>query len=104
MFSQPKATLASQLAARWKGRKFKKLLVSTGSSDENGAMLKWAHDTFGVKEFIVAGTPKMLSFDPKQLAKLAKLHCTIKICPVENAVLHAKFYWFIVDPENWTKV
>ncbi len=36
LYSQPGNTLARQLAARWSGRRFKKLMVATGSSDDRG--------------------------------------------------------------------
>ncbi len=91
LYSQAGSTLAQQLEARWSGRRFEKLLIATGSSDDKGAMLRWAHDTFGVTEVIVAGTVSSLSFDP---ALLDALPCTVRIKAIEAPFLHAKFYWF----------
>jgi hypothetical protein len=91
LYSQAGNSLARQLAVRWSGRRFKKLLVSTGSSDDRGAMFRWAHDTFGVTEVVLAGTPSSLSLDPKQIEKLP---CVVRIKPIEEGFLHAKFYWF----------
>lgn len=91
LYSQSGSTLAHQLAVRWSGRRFKKLFVATGSSDERGAMLRWAHDTFGVTQVVLAGTPSALSLEPKYLEKLP---CEIRIKAVEDGLLHAKFYWF----------
>lgn len=91
IYSQAGSTLAQQLAARWRGRRFEKLSVATGSSDDKGAMLRWAHDTFGVTEVIVAGTVSSLSFDPTLLDALP---CTVRIKAIEAPFLHAKFYWF----------
>lgn len=91
LYSRSGSTLAKQLAARWSGRRFKKLFVATGSSDDRGAMLRWAHDTFGVTQVVLAGTPSALSFEPKRLEKLP---CDIRIKAVEDNLLHAKFYWF----------
>lgn len=91
LFSQFGSTLAQQLAARWNGRRFKKLYVATGSSDDRGAMLRWAHNTFGVSQVVVAGTLSALSLEPKRLEKLP---CEVRIKAIEEGFLHAKFYWF----------
>ena len=91
LFSQTGSTLAQQLAARWNGRRFNKLFVATGSSDDKGAMLRWAHVTFGVTQVVVAGTPSALSFEPKRLELLP---CEVRFKAIEEGFLHAKFYWF----------
>lgn len=91
LYSKPGNTLSQQLAKRWRGRRFRKLLVATGSSDDRGAMLQWAHDTFGVTEVVLAGTPSALSLEPKRLAKLS---CNVRIKAIKDGFLHAKFYWF----------
>lgn len=91
LHSLPTVPLATQLESRWQGRKFSKLSILTGSSDEQGAFIKWAHNTFGVKKVVVAGTVGSLSFDPK---KLSNLPVEVRIIPVEGEMLHAKFYWF----------
>lgn len=91
LFSQGNLPLATQLAARWSGRKFSKLTILTGSSDRQGAFIKWAHDRFGIEKVVVAGTVASLSFGPHELAKLP---VEVTILPVEGDLLHAKFYWF----------
>lgn len=91
LYSHIGSTLAQQLAARWSGRRFSKLFVATGSSDDRGAMLRWAHDTFGVTRVVLAGTPSALSLEPKHLEKLP---CEVRIKGFEDGLLHAKFYWF----------
>ena len=91
LYSHSGSTLAQQLAARWSGRRFTKLFVATGSSDDRGAMLRWAHDTFGVTQVVLAGTPSSLSLEPKRLEKLP---CDVRIKGFEEGLLHAKFYWF----------
>lgn len=91
LFSQANLPLATQLAARWVGRRFNKLTILTGSSDQHGAFIRWAHDTFGIEKVVVAGTIESLSFDPMALTKLP---VEVRILPVEGELLHAKFYWF----------
>ena len=85
-------SLASQLAQRWSGRKFKEVKILTGSTDESGTFLKWAHETFGITHATVALTPASASFVVEELAKLPlELHL---IAAPSNRPLHAKFYWF----------
>jgi hypothetical protein len=92
LVGMPNEPLAPQLADRWRGRRFDKLFLCTGSTDVDGAFLAWANRTFGIKEVIICLTPAYASFDP---AKLAKLPLDIRIIPAEpKQYMHAKFYWF----------
>lgn len=84
--------LATALAQRWAGRKFDELRILTGSTDESGAFLRWAHATFGIKRAVIALTPAMASFRPE---KLADLPMELRLIPASpSRLLHAKCYWF----------
>lgn len=84
--------LATALAQRWAGRKFEELRILTGSTDESGAFLRWAHATFGIKRAVIALTPAMASFRPE---KLANLPLDLRLIPASpSRLLHAKCYWF----------
>jgi hypothetical protein len=84
--------LADDLALRWAGRQFTDLRLMTGSTDEDGRFLKWANETFGVKNVTIYMTPANASFDP---SKLDQLPMNISFLPgPTDAMLHAKFYWF----------
>lgn len=84
-------SLASQLLNRWGGRRFDQVLIYTGSSDENGAFLKWLHDNFGTRQSVVVASEGNISFLKRKIDEL----------PMEIAVkrlaghrpIHAKFYW-----------
>jgi hypothetical protein len=84
-------SLASQVLARWSERRFDQVLVYTGSSDENGAFLKWLHDNFGVSRSLVVASERNISFLRQQLEALPL--STIVKRPVRCAPMHAKFYW-----------
>lgn len=85
-------SLAPALAQRWAGRQFDEVKILTGSTDESGAFLRWAHSTFGVKRATVALTPSSASFIPD---KLADLPLKLRIIPATtDRSMHAKFYWF----------
>lgn len=85
-------TLASQLRARWRGRRFEKLQVCTGSSDVDGAFLRWACTTFGVETVDICVTPARASFSIQALKRLpAKVRVFIAEPP---RLMHAKFYRF----------
>ena len=87
----PDRPLAPQLAERWRGRRFRKLSLCTGSTDTDGAFLSWAHETFGIKEATICLSPAFASFDP---ARLSKLPFDIRIIKAEpEQLMHAKFYW-----------
>ena len=92
LFGTPDRPLAPQLADRWRNRKFDELRLCTGSTDRDGAFLRWAHETFGVKRVVVCVSPAYASFDP---ARLKKLPVDVKIVkPPEGQMMHAKFFWF----------
>lgn len=92
LIGMPAHPLATQLAARWTGRRFDELHLCTGSSDIDGAFLNWAHRTFGIKRAILYLSPAYASFDPTRLARLPFEIRIIAASP--NKRLHAKFYWF----------
>jgi len=92
LHSRRDTPLARQLAQRWAGRRFDTVRILTGSTDQSGAFLRWAHTTFGIKRAVVALTPSMASFDPAQLSDLP-IELTL-IAAQPDRPLHAKFYWF----------
>jgi len=84
--------LAEQLLERWSNASFQRVKILTGSSDKNGALLKWLVENFNVKEAIIGISPEQSSFDPKSLSKLP---LKIKILPMPFLPInHAKFIWF----------
>ncbi len=87
-----RATLATQLKRRWGGRRFTSLTMLTGSTDVDGALLRWASETFGVEEATVILTPARASFDASALARLP---IRVRIAPFDrgNMPLHAKVLW-----------
>ncbi|MDN3277849.1 hypothetical protein QWJ07_26535 [Frankia sp. RB7] len=92
LLGMPGRPLAPQLAQRWQGRRFKTLKMYTGSTDVDGAFLRWAHDTFGLKKATICLTPSFASFDAKQLAKLPLEVRFVERDPKRR--VHAKFCWF----------
>jgi hypothetical protein len=84
--------LGPVIAKRWVGRRFDEVKILTGSTDESGAFLRWAHTTFGVTRATVVLTPPSASFDPAQLKNLP-LELRLIVAPTDRP-LHAKFYWF----------
>lgn len=92
VYSRQGRALAPELAKRWVGRRFDEVKILTGSTDESGAFLRWAHTTFGVKRATVVLTPSSASFDHTQLSNLP-LDLNIIIAPSDRP-LHAKLYWF----------
>lgn len=92
LYSKKGRTMAQALAERWAGRRFTEMRIFTGSTDENGAFLRWANQTFGVRKAVVAVTPSQASFLPK---KLANLPLEVRVIPMQGPPpLHAKFYYF----------
>ena len=84
--------MAEALAERWAGRRFTEMRIFTGSTDESGAFLRWANQTFGIRKAVVALTPSQASFLPK---KLANLPLELRVIPMHGPPpLHAKFYYF----------
>ena len=92
LYSNKDRTLATALAERWAGRSFSEMRVFTGSTDEGGAFLRWAHQMFGIRKAVVALTPSQARFSPE---KLVDLPLELRIIPMPGPVpLHAKFYYF----------
>lgn len=92
LYSRKGRTLAEALAERWSGRRFNEIRIFTGSTDESGAFLRWANQTFGVRKAVIALTPTQASFRPK---KLANLPLDVRVIPMQDPPpLHAKFYYF----------
>ena len=92
LYSTGNLALAPAIAQRWAGRQFSEVRILTGSTDESGAFLRWAHRTFGVERAVVALTPPQASFS---LEKLADLPLELRLIPVAASTpLHAKFYFF----------
>lgn len=92
LLGTPTRPLAPQLAERWQGRKFDELRLCTGSTDRDGAFLRWAHDTFGVRRALVCVSPGYASFDASRLKKLPLDVQFVK--PKDGRMMHAKFFWF----------
>jgi hypothetical protein len=91
LISGSAGTLAEQLGRRWRNRRFDRASVLTGSTDQNGAMLRWLIATFGVRKIIVGLDPARSAF---QASKLEKLPATVKIVPLKSyPVPHAKLIW-----------
>ncbi len=92
LHSRQGLSLAPALAQRWAGRRFDEVRILTGSTDESGAFLRWAHSTFGVQQATIALTPSSASFN---LDRLADLPLKLRIVPaLADRAMHAKFYWF----------
>jgi hypothetical protein len=92
LYSSGNRALAPALAQRWLGRQFSEVRIFTGSTDESGAFLRWAHRTFGIKRAIVALTPSLASFS---VDKLMDLPLELRLIPVmATTPMHAKFYYF----------
>lgn len=92
IFSRRHMTLASLLVERWAGRRFDEVKILTGSTDEAGAFLRWAHTALGVRRATIALTPARASFVPDRLADLP-MDLRLVEAPPERP-MHAKFYWF----------
>jgi hypothetical protein len=92
LYSRANSSLGSQVARRWAGRTFSEVSVLTGSTDEGGAFLRWAHRIFGISKATVALTPQCASFRPEQLADLPLDLRIVVADPAKR--LHAKACWF----------
>jgi HKD family nuclease len=92
LYSSTGLPLSAVLAQRWAGRRFSDVRILTGSTDEGGVFLRWAHKTFGVQRAVIALTPSQAHFS---LSKLADLPVELRLIPMAGAMpLHAKFYFF----------
>lgn len=83
------ASLGTQLARRWAGRRFDRVRFVTGSTDETGEVLGWLHRTFGVEEAVGAVTPSRCALNP---AKLGEQPVNLRLIPYQEGILHAKAY------------
>jgi hypothetical protein len=101
LYSRHSLALGPQLARRWEGRQFEEVKILTGSTDESGSFLRWAHTTFGIRRATVVLTPSMASFQPEKLADLP-FELRLIEAPADRP-LHAKFYWF-EGPESTAAV
>ena len=91
LLSRPGNSLSSQVARRWVGRRFSEAKILTGSTDRDGAFLRWLHDSFGVERASVVVDPCNSSFDPASLTKLP-----VEVKTLEAGLptpLHAKVCW-----------
>lgn len=84
-------SLAGQLLNRWGGRRFDQVLIYTGSSDENGAFLKWLHDNFGIGQSVVVASEGNISFLQQKIDGLPMQTAVKRL--VGSSPIHAKFYW-----------
>jgi hypothetical protein len=73
-------SLADAVAERWRGRRYRRMWMVTGSTDVGGEMLKWAHRTFGIEHAVVEVSPSSAAFDPARLTELP-LAVRIRPCP-----------------------
>jgi len=92
LYSRQADALGSVLARRWAGRRFDQVKILTGSTDESGAFLRWAHATFGITRATICLTPSSASFRLEMLAGLP-VKLRLVAAPAERP-LHAKLYWF----------
>jgi HKD family nuclease len=98
IMSEGDLTLAAQLEARWRGRKFEAVHILTGSTDKTGEFLRWAHETFGIERAVVCVAPSRSIFDARKLEALPLE--VVFVAPSETETLHAKYYWFEAGPES----
>ena len=89
-------SLSTKLQKRWIGRRFRKVSIFTGSTDEAGALIRWLHTTFGIEEAMVVVDQDHTRFSPEMSAGLP-CKATIRSFNDTNKPLHAKFYWFEGD-------
>lgn len=92
LMTRPDEPLADQLQRRWGGRRFDRMLVLTGSTDERGAFITWCNKQFGIEECVVAVSLENASFVKGDIDR-----CPVKVslAPFNGSqMLHAKFYWF----------
>jgi hypothetical protein len=92
LVSRVTSPIGMQLLDRWQGRQFSRVTLVTGSTDEEGALLRWFHQQFGVSSATVLVDPSMASFDQERIRTLP-LEINL-IAPKDLRRVHAKFYWF----------
>jgi len=62
--------LASLLESRWEGRQFDRLRIAAGSTDSSAAMVRWAVDTFNIRQVILEIDKECCNLDPLLLTDL----------------------------------
>ncbi|MFZ0735327.1 MAG: hypothetical protein WAM79_23625, partial [Candidatus Sulfotelmatobacter sp.] len=92
LISRKGAPIGEQLISRWRGRRFDRVILVTGSTDEHGALLSWFQKQFGVSRATVLLDPATASFNPVTVAALPLK--TRFIALNEARRVHAKFFWF----------
>ena len=92
LLTRASSPLFEDVKARWTDRKFHRLKVLTGFTDESGALIRDCVETFGVQECVVVASRRGLSFDPAKF-KAFPPDVRISFWPEESS-LHAKFLWF----------
>ncbi len=91
LWSNGSLSLSDQLAARWEGRRFTNAVILTGSTDRNGAQLRWLHDTFGVEQCTIGLDQSRVEFQPK---KIRNLPLDVDVRHLSGgAPIHAKMLW-----------
>jgi len=97
LISGRNGSIGEQLKRRWAKKRFKKLTLTTGSTDENGAMVDWANKTFGMKECHVIVEDQFCAFKEETIKELPM---SVQISLLEDSRrLHAKYYCFENDDE-----
>lgn len=88
-------SLSTMLRERWSEKRFRKVSILTGSTDEGGALVRWLHEEFGIDEALIVVDQNHSRFSPK----VDRLSCDLSIRSFSeaNRPLHAKFYWFEGD-------
>lgn len=74
-------TIGSTLEQRWRGRHFERLRITTGSTDRQAAMIRWAARIFGISEATVEVDITCCSFDP---AVLVDIPVQLRIRPYDG--------------------
>ncbi len=92
LFSDNSLSLARRLEERWKGRRFDRVRIITGSTDKSGAMLAWLNREFGVREATIIIDKGQVSFLAEEIAALP-MRVDVVHFPAPSPI-HAKFYWF----------
>ncbi|TET44041.1 hypothetical protein E3J62_11425 [candidate division TA06 bacterium] len=101
LLSHKGKSIGQQLMDRWQGRRFRRLCVLTGSTDANGAMIKWAVNTFGISEVLIGLDPQNAGFIPSSLARIG---CAVRLIPLSPSPCpHAKLAWF-EGPDGYAAV
>jgi len=91
LLPSPGQPLAAELGTRWSDRRFSRLLMLTGSTDQSGAFLGWVVKHFGVSEILVGLRPGDSSFLP---SRLKRLPARVRIVPLASQPRkHSKFVW-----------